>query len=552
MIVRSLLENYFARISSEEATELRTLAASQDRHSELCDVELEKIKQHEEELVFRKKQLIEQQLDDEFDQDQYREIQQQIRKLFLQEKEWEYRKVFHDKIKSICLFLSQHLKSNIQKEIVELTQTLLDQMIDLYFSSKNRSGRVALSRIDIKLQEATEAKDQTQISKYMIRRKICTLHFAISERHNEFIFATIKALLLANKDAEQYLDKLESEQEVYLTTSRICIYSMQDILKALDEPGDKNPNFLDKVQEVFVFAQQQCFVASSSLLELNRSVQALIEPNTELEGKQLLLKKIKCECRTHIYNLSIDLYLCELDILQNMEPRFNEHSKLLQEQIGIFYEEIFQHAIKLERILEKIQQLQSALESKVLEEHIRLQLLHQQAQLKSELLINILHMGKAYLDMYTTEQAREEKFARFDLIFKHYKKEHRNKYIYSSETQLSISMQLNLAMRVLFAEYHLLSELLAATLSDFQITTEILNLFPVLEAEDDDWSDAPDDNEQSSGMNITPPPIPVLAQNRAALAPVTEPLKEEEELPIQQDTPPAPPAPERGPSPAGM
>lgn len=551
MIVRNFLENYLAGISSKEAIELRSLAASQVRHSELCDAELEIIKQREGDLAYQKNALVEQQFNDEFDQAQFCEIQKQIRKLFLQEKEWEYRKTFHEKIKSICLFLSQHLKTNVQQEIVELTQMLLDQMIDLYFSSKNQNGRLTLSKLDIKLQEARDAKDQTRVVKYMVQRKIGTLYFALSERNNELTFARIKALLLANSDAEQYLDKLEIEQAYHIESSRACISSMQDILSTFEEPGNKSQAFLDKAIEVFEFAQQQCFTISGSLLELNKAVQMSSEPKTELESKQLIIREMKCECKTHIYTLSIDLYLCQLDELQNLEPRYNECTKQVQEQTGIYYEEIFQQAIKLEHIIGKIQQSQNALNAKILEEQVKLQLLHQQAQLKSELLLSILRMGKIYLEMYSEEETKEEKFARFNVIYEHYNKEHHEKFIIGSETQLSISMQMNLAMQFLFIEYNLLSKLLAATLADYQITTEVLTVFTGLEAEDDDWSDTSDDDNKFSGMP-TPPPIPGQEPNTELLTEGDQVSEQEEEpeLPAQQDPPP--PAPNRTPSPATM
>lgn len=560
-VIRSTLERYLSRTASKESAELRELAASQDSLCALCDKELDEIEVRKNELITRKNALIEQtETDGEFDQAQFRIIQQQIRKLSLQEKEWEYRKIFHFKIRDICLFLSQHLTPNIHQEITELTKKLLDDMIDIYFSTKNRNGRAALSLLDIKLQVAREEKNPAKIIKYEIRRKVCSLLFAIAESNNEVNLENIKFLLFANTDAEEKLRKLERDRSAILPAYRPCIYSLQDILRELEEPGDKSSEFLEKVSEISAFAQQQTFVSSTSLLELNRSVQMHIEPRSSLEAQLLTLKKIKCESKTYLYNITIELYLCELDMLQGHEPRLSDLSRQMQEEMGILQEEIFQHSTILEKLLDKVQKSQSVLDSHITADSIKPQLLHQQALQKSELLVSILRMGKVYLKMQMNDNAREEKLARFALIYECYEKEHQNKYVIGSETILSVSMQVNMAIRFLFVDYELLSELLNLALADFSITTEILTIFPTLTAEEDDWSSDSDDDQELSGMLIPPPPIPeqnaagedqgeILEEAVVRIEQGEEPA-EEDELPIAQGA--LPQNPRRMPSPAAM
>ncbi len=560
-VIRSTLERYLSRTASKESAELREVAASQDSLYALCDTELDEIEARKNELIKRKNALIEQtDTDVEFDQAQFRMIQQQIRKLILQEKEWEFRKIFHLQIRDICLFLSEHLSPNIHQEITELTKKLLDDMIDIYFSTKNRNGRAALSLLDIKLQAAREEKNPTRILKYEIKRKVCSLFFAIAERNNEVNLANIKFLLFTNNDAEENLRKLERDRSAILPAYRPCIYSLQDILRELEEPGCKSSEFIEKVSEVFAFAQQQTFVSSTSLLELSRSVQMHIEPNSSLEAQLLTLKKIKCESKTHLYNIKIELYLCQLDILQDHEPRLSDLSQQMQEDMGILNEEIFDQATMLEILLDKVRKSQSVLDSHLAADSVKSQLLHQLALQKSKLLASILRMGKVYLQMQMNGAAREAKLARFALIYEYYEKEHQNKYVIGSETILSVSMQVNMAIRFLFVDYELLSELLSLTLADFIITTEILTMFPTLTAEEDDWSSDSDDDQELSGMLIPPPPIPeqdVAGEEEGEiLEEVVAPIERGEE-PAEEDEPPIaqgalPQNPRRTPSPAAM
>lgn len=529
MILRDYLEIFISQRLSPEAAELRQLVASQEVQYNLCDLELDKIKAAET-LIAEQKQELLAVAGDELDQDRFRSLQQQRRSLLLQEREWEYRKVFHCKIRDICLILSQNLKANsANEEITALIQSLLDQLIELYFSNKNKYGCVAVSKLDIKIDET---RDLVQLKKYSLKRKICKFKIVAAERAIEVIFATIKFMLLeqhANAEAKRELISLEAEQEAYALLSQTYTYSLQQILSRLDTDQPKSADFLIKVDQIIEFVEQQNFVIQRSLLELYRESQKPINPLNTLEHQQALLYKVRSTAKTFIFNVGLDVLLSELDVSMGIEPRIGGLHKQMLDAKKDLQQQIFDQTTQIEVLLRKVKKCQDAIDQISGENNARDSLVHHLSQLKSELLINVLILGRLYLQFSAGEQSAHEKLERFEVLFEYYNKHHQDAYIYGSETVLTINMDLNLALRFLFIEHPLLSELLHVSISEFKVPTKILYAFPVLAAEDDGWSD-----DELSGMPYPPPPIPIdsntpAVENNDALA--------EEEFSLQNTYP---------------